>query len=169
MATKKIEMEYDLRQMNNEKSEGHMKWYPHAVRRTTLSLKGLSDHIRGHGSIYTDDVITGVLSKFSTCLVELVQQGVGVKLDGLGTFFPTLEATGASTPIGYNIDAKLVGVHIRFTPEGVGDSNITSRAMKDKVCMKQRMLFDANGVPKKIKNGELVDYGTDDDDDDQEG
>ncbi len=165
MATKKIEMQYNLRQLNNENNNAHLLWFPKAVRRSTLSLRGLSDHISDHGSIYTRDVVLGVLSKFTSCLTELVAQGVAVKLDGLGTFYPTLEAKGAETPVGYNIQEYLKGIHVRFQPEGCDDDNITSREMKKKVIMQQNMIFDLNGVPKKVKDGQLVDYGADDDED----
>ncbi len=166
MATKKIEMQYNLRQLNNENNNAHLLWFPKAVRRSTLSLRGLSDHISDHGSIYTRDVVQGVLTKFTSCITELVAQGVAVKLDGLGTFYPTLEAKGAETPVGYNIEEYLKGVHIRFQPEGCDDDNITSREMKKKVIMQQNMIFDLNGVPKKVKEGQLVDYGADDDEED---
>jgi predicted histone-like DNA-binding protein len=165
MATKKIEMQYNLRQLNNENNNAHLLWFPKAVRRSTLSLRGLSDHISDHGSIYTRDVVQGVLTKFTSCITELVAQGVAVKLDGLGTCYPTLEAKGAETPVGYNIEEYLKGVHIRFQPEGCDDDNITSREMKKKVIMQQNMIFDLNGVPKKVKDGQLVDYGADDDED----
>ncbi len=169
MATKKIEMQYNLRQLNNENNNAHLLWFPKAVRRSTLNLRGLSDHISEHGSLYTRDVVQGVLTKFTTCLVELIEQGVAVKLDGFGTFAATLEAKGAETPVGYNINEYLKGVHIRFCPEGCEDDNITSREMKNKVSLKQNMIFDLNGVPKKVKDGQLVDYGVDNEDDEDEG
>ena len=37
-----------------------------------------------------------------------------------------------------------------------------SRVMKEKVQFQQNMIFDKNGVPKKVKDGQLVDYGEDD-------
>ena len=166
MATKQIEMQYDLRQNSNENSTVYGKWYPRAVRRSTLNLKGLAEHIQGHGSIYTTDVITGVLIKFRDCLVELVSQGVGVKIDGVGTFYPTLEAKGAETPIKYNVKENLEGIHVRFLPENSDSDKITSRAFISKVVMKQNMIFDMYGVPKKVVDGQLVNYGEDTDDDD---
>ncbi len=161
MATNKIEMKYDLRQLNNENNNAHLLWFPRAVRHSTLNLRGLSAHIAGHGSIYTNDVVVGVLSKFKDCLVELVSQGTAVKLDGLGTFYPSLEAKGAETPVGYNISEYLKGVHVRFLPENSEDERITSRTMKTKVAMSQNMIIDMNGVPKKIVEGQIVDYGYD--------
>ncbi len=165
MASKKIEFLYDLKQMNNENSSAHLQWFPRAKRQSTLNLRGLSRHIGDHGSIYTIDVVIGVLTKFTSCLVELVSQGVAVKLDGLGTFYPTLEASGAESPVGYNINEHLEGVHIRFTPEGSDEDNITSRAFRERVSLKQNMIFDKAGVPKKVVDGQLVNYGDDDEDD----
>ena len=159
MTTNQIEMQYDLYQNNNENNRAYGLWFPRAIRHSTLSLKGLAMHIQGHGSLYTIDVVYGVLTKFKDCLVELVSQGTGVKIDGLGTFYPTLEANGAESAVGYNINEYLEGVHVRFLPEDSGTEKITSRAFAGKVNMKQRPIFDMNGVPKKVENGELVNYG----------
>lgn len=164
MATRKIELQYDLRQSSNENNTSYGKWFPRAIRHSTLNLKGLATHIQGHGSIYTIDVVTGVLTKFKECLVELVSQGTGVKIDGLGTFYPTIEAKGAQSPVGYNINEHIQGVHVRFLPESSDDEKITSRAFAEKVSMKQRLIFDMSGVPKKVVDGELVNYGDDDSD-----
>lgn len=169
MATSKIEMQYDLCQNNAANRPTNGLWYPRAKRLSTLNLRGLAAHIQGHGSIYTIDVVSGVLTKFKECLVELVSQGTGVKIDGIGTFYPTLEAKGAQTPFAYNVNDYVQGVHIRFAPEDKEEDKITSRAFMGKVTMKQHMIFDKYGVPKKIKNGELVDYGTNDDDENDEG
>ena len=166
MVSSKIAMQYDLRQNSNEHSNAFGKWFPRAVVGSTLNLRGLSEHIAEHGSVYTSDVVKGVLEKFTSCLIELVKQGVGVKLDGLGKFYPTLEAKGASTPISYDLLSNLAGVHIRFRPEGVSGDDITSRTMKKKVAFQQRMIFDKNGKPKKIVDGQLVDYGTEEDEED---
>ena len=158
MATRKIAMKYDLCQNNITDSTANGKWYPRAVRDNTLNLKGLANHIQGHGSVYTRDVVEGVILKFKDCIIELVSQGVGVKLDGLGTFYPTLEAEGADSPIGYNVLNCLKGVHIRFNPENAADERITSRAMTEKVALKQNMIYDRDGKPKMVKDEQLVDY-----------
>lgn len=169
MATTKIAMQYDLRQSNNSKNASYGKWYPKAVVTSTLNLRGISNHIAEHGSIYTPDVVYGVLKKFTSCTLEMVKKGVGVKLDGLGKFYPTLEAKGSTTAVGYDLNSNLIGVHIRFLPEGIGDDDITSRQLKKNVSFGQRMIFDMNGVPKKVFQGQLVDYGTTDDAEGGEG
>jgi predicted histone-like DNA-binding protein len=163
MADNKISLQYDLKQLNNDASSAHLKWFPWVVRKDTLNLRGLADHISEHGSIYTQDVVEGVLKKFTSCMVELIKQGIGVKLDGLGTFYPTIEAKGADTPVDYDLSEKFLGLHIRFTPEGAKLDRITSRALLQQVAFRQHMIFDVHGVPKKVKDGQLVDYGDDND------
>ena len=167
MADTQLSVKYNLRQLNNENNSAHLLWFPRVVRTDTLNLRGLSDHIFSHGSPYTRDTVIGVLTAFRDCMVELLSSSVAIKIDGLGTFYPTLEAKGAETPIGYNIREYAKGLHVRFQPEGATEDNITSRVLKENVRFQQNMIFDLHGVPKKVKNGQLVDYGEDDDDEDE--
>jgi len=53
------------------------------------------------------DIIEGVLTKMSSCITELLSQGNPVKIDGLGTFVPTVE----STKEGISKAELLEGVH----------------------------------------------------------
>nr|MCR5242371.1 hypothetical protein [Prevotella sp.] len=62
-----IELKVNLRKNNNEKSDQFGKYYAELERKRTLSLKGLAKHIADHGSIFTRDVIEGVLSKLTQC------------------------------------------------------------------------------------------------------
>ena len=70
---------------NNEKTNG--KWYPRVVNMGTLDVDDLCEHIQEHGSLWTDDVVVGVVKKFVKCIQELLLQSHKVKLDGLGTFY----------------------------------------------------------------------------------
>ncbi len=149
MSESKIAMQYDLRQRSTNNNSSYGKWYPCAVRRATLNTKGLANHIMEHGSLYTRDVVEGMIIKLRECIAELLAQGVGVKLEGLGTFYPTIEATGADTPAGYNIDDNLLGIHIRFLPEKTRDEALTSPAFAQRVLLQQRMVIDARGVPQQ--------------------
>ena len=62
MATSKIAIEYDLYQNNVKDAVTNGKWYPRAVVSQTLDLEGLADHISEHGSLFTEDVVLGVLT-----------------------------------------------------------------------------------------------------------
>ena len=135
-----VEMKVNLRKNTNEKSDQFGKYYAELERKRTLSLRGLAKHITDHGSIYTRDVVEGVLIKLTQCVPELLAQGQPVKLDGLGTFYPTaqnkpggLESIEEAKTIAPT--AQVEGVHIRFTPEGEMLDNITSKAFKEKCSL----------------------------------
>ena len=89
MAKHTIAMEVNLRKNENQQNAGYGKYYFEVARKPTLSLKGFAQHMVDHGSIYSRDVIEGVLKKITQCLPELLSQGVPVQLEPLGTFYPT--------------------------------------------------------------------------------
>lgn len=158
MAKNKISMKYNLRQNNVKDSSANGKWYAFAVTDNTLTLRGLANHIAEHGSLYTIDVVLGVLTKLSSCIVELAQIGTRVKLDGLGTFYITLESEGADTPVGYNLAENLKGAHLRFLPDNAAENRLTSRVMTQRIGFRQNMIIDKDGKHKMVVDGELVDY-----------
>ena len=88
-----------------------------------------ANHISEHGSIYTPDVVYGVLEKFRSCLLEMLLESKKVKIEGLGTFYCTLENTkgGAQKKEDFNVNKHLKALHIRFLPEQEAEQNISSR------------------------------------------
>ena len=134
----------------NSSSSAFGKYYPKAVEKQTISLRGLCKHMSEHNSIYGRDVIEGVLTKMAGCIIELVSQGNPVKIDGLGTFVPTVESSknGISREDliagKWNASTYVKAIHIRFRPEGTGDDDITSRNFKDQCAL------STYGVEEKI-------------------
>ena len=120
---------YQLRKNTNKDSKIFGKWFAHSKTVETMNTRKLSQHISEHGSIYTPDVVFGVLEKFRSCLVEMLLESKRVKIDGLGTFFTTLENTegGAESKEQFNVGKNLKALHIRFMPEGEQIMNISSR------------------------------------------
>ena len=120
---------YELKQNKNEDSKVYGKWFAYGKTVETLNTRNLSQHISEHGSIYTPDVVFGVLEKFRSCLVEMLLESKRVKIDGLGTFFTTIEneAGGAQKKDEFNVNKNLKALHIRFMPEGEQIMNISSR------------------------------------------
>ena len=104
-------------QNNNSKmAKAYGKWFLRAKHLETLNTRELSAHIAKHGSIYTDDVILGVVTKAAGCIAELVQQGYKVKLDGLGTFYLAVTSKGADTAEDLDENA-VVYKRLRFQAE----------------------------------------------------
>ena len=126
-----------LRQNRNTYSNAYGKFYAERAQVKTISLRGLCEHMAGHQSIYSRDVIEGVITKMTSCLTELLAEGNPIKLDGLGTFEPVIETvkggiTEADLKAGkYNPLALVKGVHIRFLPEGSENDKITSVSFKN--------------------------------------
>ena len=94
----------------------------------------MANHISEHGSIYTPDVVYGVLEKFRSCLVEMLLESKKVKIDGLGTFYCTLEnqKNGAMKKEEYIPSKHMKALHIRFLPEQTTEENISSRTFLKK-------------------------------------
>ena len=118
---------YEVKQNINEKSTAYGKWYGRVKALETLNTRKLAQHIAEHGSLYTVDVVFGVLEKFRTCLVEMLLNSKKVKIDGLGTFYCTVESRGAATKDKYSTASDIKGLHIRFLPELTTELNISSR------------------------------------------
>ena len=120
---------YELRQNKNNLSKIFGKWFAHSKTVETLNTRKLAQHISEHGSIYTPDVVYGVLEKFRSCLIEMLLDSKRVKIDGLGTFFTTIENEkgGAISADKFSVSSNLKALHIRFLPEQEQEMNISSR------------------------------------------
>jgi predicted histone-like DNA-binding protein len=110
MAKLKIK-KYVNKNTKNENAYG--KTYGRIQHVDTLDTIDLAKHIQRHGSIFTRDVIVGVLEKFSMCIEELLQDGYKVKLNGLGTFYLSAKTKGEAD--GEDFDASNIEkVSIKF-------------------------------------------------------
>ena len=133
-------------QNQNEHSSAYGKWYGRVKYLESLNTRKLANHISEHGSIYTPDVVYGVLEKFRSCLLEMLLNSKKVKIEGLGTFYTTLECKkgGALTKEKFNINSNLDGLHIRFLPEQEQEQNISSRQF-----LKQAEFINVDSLLKK--------------------
>ena len=110
---------YEVYQNQNEHNAAFGKWYARVKYLESLNTRKLSNHIAEHGSIYTPDIVYGVMEKFRSCLLEMLLNSKKVKIEGLGTFYTTLECQkgGALAKDKFNILKDVKGLHIRFLPE----------------------------------------------------
>ena len=120
---------YLLKQNKVKNSKVSGKWFARQKTIETLNTRKLANHISEHGSIYTPDVVFGVLEKFRSCLLEMLLNSKRVKIDGLGIFFTTLENTegGAESKDKFLPQRNLKGLHIRFLPDSSTETDISSR------------------------------------------
>ena len=133
MAVNKISMAINYRKNKSTRLSSGGKYYAEVDRQKTLSTRGLAQHLKDHNCMVGRDAIMAVLIKLSECVPELVAQGIGVKLDGLGIFYPTVKnKKGGATEAqmldkDFNPTSLIEGVHVRFSPESSDLDNITSK------------------------------------------
>ena len=141
MAKNSIPMGINVRKNKNARNAGFGKYYPEVDVKETLTLKGFAKHLVEHGSIYSVDIVEGVLKKITQCLPELISQGTPVQLEPLGTFYPTAKVDKPLLNLaafeGADPNEVVKGIHIRFLPYGVENENITSRKFKEEYCTLQ--------------------------------
>jgi len=122
---------YEVYQNDIKDSESVMfgKWYARLKSIETLSTERLAKHISEHGSVFTADVVEGVMKKVKTCLVEMLLESKKVKISGLGTFYLTAECTkgGADKEEDFNVNQHLAALNIRFLPDQAAEDNLSSR------------------------------------------
>ena len=58
--SKNPQFEINIRKNANANNPGYGKYYPKAVEKQTISLRGLCNHMAEHNSIYGRDIIQGV-------------------------------------------------------------------------------------------------------------
>lgn len=127
---------YALAQNQNKKNaKAFGKWYAHVRHVETIDLEQLAEHIAEHGSVYTPDVVYGVLKKFKSCVIEMVMESKKVRIDGLGTFYATCGSSGAVTVREFNAAKDITSLRLRFMPER------TSRTMLDSKSLRARANF----------------------------
>ena len=142
---------YEVKQNQNSSSVAYGKWFAQVKTLETLNTRKLATHISEHGSIYTPDVVYGVLEKFRSCLIEMLLESKKVKIEGLGTFYTTLENTkgGAQSKDKFNVNSHLKALHIRFLPEQTTEENISSRQF-----LKQAEFINIDSLLKKEEETE---------------
>ena len=142
---------YEVYQNQNEHNAAYGKWYGRVKYLESMNTRKLSNHIAEHGSIYTPDVVFGVMEKFRSCLLEMLLNSKKVKIEGLGTFYTTLECNkgGAVSKDKFSIMKDVKGLHIRFLPEQEQEQNISSREF-----LKQAEFINVDNLTKKEEEEE---------------
>ena len=162
MAVRKIAMVVNLRQNKNEQATNFGKWYPEVDTKVPLDLKGFCAHMTEHGKLADYQMVVLVVQQVVECMKELVLQGQPVKLEGLGTFGPSIEgkkngAVSVKAAVEGGLDTLIEGVHMNFTPENVKGEKLTSRALKDECVFSAGYVVESikrvvNGKEKRFQN-----------------
>ncbi len=160
MAKENIAFLVNLRKNIVEGSKMMGRYYPEAESREALTTKGFAKHVAEHGGMVTYEFMQLVLASIVKCLKEMISQGQPVKLDGLGTFRPTLTSvTGGAASIEdalrMGVNNLVAGVNFVFIPENVQGEEITSKKFKDQCSLQFAYLVE---TIKKQVNGKEKSY-----------
>ena len=149
MASEVIAFPVNLRKNQNQYNSAYGKYYPEADTKEPLNLKGFAKHLSEHGKLVDYPMAVLVLQNIVNCLKEMIAQGQPVKLDGFGTFSPSIESDGKKVKssveesLAVGIDNLIAGVHLRFMPENSKGEKLTSRALKDECTFKAAYVVTA--------------------------
>ena len=111
---------------NNDKSTAYGKTYGRLVHQDTMNTSDLCRHMMKHGTIYTSDIVKGVVEKFINCFEELLLEGNKIKLDGLGTFYLSATTEGVAD------EKDVKAIHVRFLPDQSKESEYTAKMLTSK-------------------------------------
>ena len=106
------------------------------MARETIDTNDLCKHIQKHGSIFTSDVVKGVVEKFISCFEELLLEGKKVKLGGLGTFYLGSKSTGAESESDFSA-ANFKAIRLRFLADQSKESEYTTSLLTGKAKLKE--------------------------------
>ena len=161
MAKENIAFLVNLRKNIVPDSDMFGRYYPEAESKETLSTKGFAKHVADHGgTLVSYELMQLVLAGIVKCLKEYMSQGQPVKLDGLGTFRPTVTSvTGGAASIEEalrkGVNNMVEGVNFVFIPENSKDEEITSKKFKDQCSLQFAYLVE---TIKKVIGGKEKSY-----------
>ena len=129
---------YDIYKVKNVKSPVNGRFFGRVVPTETMDTEGLAQHIAEHGSVFTEDVVNGVLEKARRCILELLLDSKKVKLNGLGTFYLSAHNRkgGADTLEDFSVTKNIQGLHIRFLPDQSDSKNLSAKTLYQKANFK---------------------------------
>ena len=162
-------MVINLRQnTNDDNSTAYGKFFAEVDSKEPLNLKGFAKHMTSHGKIADYQMCVLVLGQVVECMTELLSQGQPVKLDGLGTFSPSVDGqklgkNSVAKAVEAGPDAMINGIKINFTPENTKGEKLTSRAFKEQCIFEygyvvQSEIRTVNGKQKRFQKKTPISY-----------
>ena len=117
-------MSYVLMQNTNVKSPVKDRWFAKVNRTGNITTRGLAEYLITLGVALLAQAVPGI-----------VAQGYGVKIPGLGIFYPTIanKKGGADSVDDFSVTKNIDGVRFRFRPDSTDLDNLTTKAFGRKV------------------------------------
>ena len=168
MARSDIPMVINLRQNKNDESSAYGNYFAEVDSKEPLNLKGLAAHMAEHNKVSTHEMIVLVLGEMVKCMVHLLKEGQPVKLDGFGTFSPSVDGQGlgkasVEEAVAAGAENLINGIKIVFVPENTKGEKLTSRALKEDCIFTFGYLVESvkrtvNGKERRFQNKTPLSY-----------
>ncbi len=123
---------YQKVKVTNKLTPEEGAWFARAKYDDVMDIDAMADHIMEHGSVWTDDVVHGVLRKFNKCMVEVLKDSKKVKLTGLGPFSIALKSKGAASAEDLTA-SNITGAVLRFSPDRSVKAGLKSKILRGKL------------------------------------
>ena len=133
----------------NEKNNGFGKTYGRLVHQDTMNTSDLCRHMMKHGTIFTSDVVKGVVEKFIQCFEELLMEGNKIKLDGLGTVYLSINTEGVVDEKDFTAN-NVKAIRVKF----IGDQSKESEYATKMLTNKARFRSLGEETPSEEEGGE---------------
>ena len=118
-----------LRLKNPSEKDSEKEIVAFRQERETIDLDLLAKHIKEHGSSFSKGTIYGVLQDAVECIVECLQGGYGVLLNGLGKFGVSLRCEGVDMDDDSGFTAaNITGVRVTFNPDSEMVNSLNTNA-----------------------------------------
>ena len=121
------------------------KTYGKIIYRGTMRLTDMAEHIMKHGSIYTEDVVIGVITKLKSCMQEMLADGYKVKLDGIGTLYPVLTSKGVADAKDFSASENVTRLGIAFLADQSKKSAYKASAMRQGATLSTQLYSELTG------------------------
>ena len=121
------------------------KTYGKIIYRGTLGLNEMAEHIMKHGTVYTEDVVIGVITKLKNCIQEMLADGYKVKLDGIGTLYPVTTSSGVADAKDFNAQENITRVGVAFLADQSKKSLYKASAMKQGTTLNTKLYSELTG------------------------
>ena len=137
----------------NEQRQQVEKTYGKIIYRGTLRLADMAEHIMKHGSVYTEDVVIGVITKLKLCIQEMLADGYKVKLDGIGTLYPVLTSQGVADAKDFSAQENITRLGVAFLADQSKKSTYKAAAMRQETTLSTSLYSDLTGENEEENEG----------------
>ncbi|SDG34406.1 DNA-binding protein, histone-like, putative [Prevotella communis] len=148
----KVQRTVQVKDANNTRKKVQ-KTYGKIIYRKTLTLDDMAEHIMKHGSVYTEDVVIGVITKLKSCMQEMLADGHKVKLDGIGTLYPTLTSAGVENAKDFSATENVTRIGIAFLADQSRRSMYKARSMREAVNLSTSVYSELTGEDGATESG----------------